>query len=303
MSDAQPGGKPAEQLKGANDASRPQQPDKYSRPTVPRVEDFGDVVKNDDQDASLEDLVQFLKKTPPPPSNYMSIPDDFSGSSEEDKWDKLKTKVFRRPSKTRKKPPPRIMLPDSAVAATTIGGYRYIAISIPTERSALAPISALRCPVDDRLEAAFHRDVNSRFGMWKALPASRVVTVLNPVPEDRRESMSSGSLPSIASDRPEQATALSDPAMRKRPHTVSLSPGKEKRYAPGKPRGLAKSRSVRNTHPASQISDLTGIPQSSEEPHTSKAITSEKNEPGPSSRGSHIKTAPTGIDQANEEYG
>ncbi|KAI0487495.1 hypothetical protein F4859DRAFT_510065 [Xylaria cf. heliscus] len=296
MSDTRPVGQPTEGPEPDKGASRPQQQhSSYSRPTVPRVEDFGDVAQSGDGDVGLKDLIEFFQKTPPPLSNFMSIPDHFSSSSsEEDKWDKFKTKVFRRPSKkARKKRPPVIMLPDSAVAARTTDGHRYIAISIPTEHSPLEPRPSSRYPVYDSMEAMFHRDVNSKFGMWKTAPATRLVTVLNPVPEDRRESMSSGSPLSTTVEQPDQMTALSQPSMRKRAHTVSISPSHEQRYTPGKGKDPARNRSVSDPHAANAV-----LPQSNERQHISRPTTAGKSEPGPSRQYEHTPTSPKDIDAA-----
>ncbi|KAI5867801.1 hypothetical protein GGS23DRAFT_593077 [Durotheca rogersii] len=83
----------------------------------------------------LGDLADFLRG-PPPPGNFMSIPDDFSTSPlVGSRW-----KIFRffhKRRKGKKHPPPIIKLPDSAVSARTSSGLRHIAISIPTEHSHL----------------------------------------------------------------------------------------------------------------------------------------------------------------------
>ncbi|KAI1126165.1 hypothetical protein F5Y10DRAFT_267407 [Nemania abortiva] len=252
MFDTQPEGKPAEQLDEGG-GSRPQQ-----HRTVPGGEDLGNVSKNGTPNAGLMDLIQFFKKTPPPPTNLMSIPDNFSASSEEDKWDKFKTKVFRRrSSKNKKRRPPIIMLPDSAVAARSTDGHRYIEISIPTEHSPMAPLPNSQYPIYDSVEAAFHREVNSRFGMWKNVPSNRPVTVLNPVFEDHRESASTTSLPSTASEQPGQKTVIPGRTMRIRPHSVSLLPSREQRYTPRNSRDLVKIRSAGDARPVSQPSDPT----------------------------------------------
>ncbi|KAI1181292.1 hypothetical protein F4777DRAFT_585196 [Nemania sp. FL0916] len=266
MSETQPveqGQGPAEHLKDDSGALRlrPQLVGSYTRPDVPRPGEVGDVVEERRRSSGLRELIQFFRKAPPPPTNFMSIPDDFSTSSEEDKWGKFKTRVFRRSSssrRSRKRRPPVIMLPDSAVAARTTGGHRYIAISIPTEHSPLAPLSGSQYPVYDSVEAAFQREVNSRFGMWKNPPAAnRPVTVLNPVPEDLRESMSFSSLPSTAPERHGHSTALPSRAMRNRPHTVSLLPSREQRYTPRKSRRLTKCKSTGDARAIAEASEST----------------------------------------------
>ncbi|KAH8162674.1 hypothetical protein CIB48_g5580 [Xylaria polymorpha] len=293
MSDTRSEDKPTKRPEGDKAVvSRPQEHATSSCPTIPGADDFGDASQSSDGDIGLKDLIQFFRKTPPPPTNLMSIPDHFSSSSEEDKWDKFKTRVFRRPSnKLRKRRPPIIMLPDSAVAARTTDGHRYIAISIPTEHSPLEPRPASRYPVYDSVEAVFHRDINSKFGMWKPSPAHRVVTVLNPVPEDLCESMSSGSALSTAFEQPDQPTALSQPSMRKRAHTVSLLPSQEQRYTPGKAKDTARSRSV--SDPRS-----VPIPQSSKEKDAPVSETAEKSEPGPSRQDEPAAAASKDIDGA-----
>ncbi|KAI0877892.1 hypothetical protein GGS24DRAFT_509902 [Hypoxylon argillaceum] len=280
-------------LGGDGGASQAQQNGTYSPRTVPGIEEIGNVSENGTPNAGLRDLIQFFKKTPPPPNNFMSIPDNFSTSSEEDKWDKFKTKVFRRrSSKSRKHRPPLTMLPDSAVSSRTTDGHRYIAISIPTEHSHLAPLPNSQYPIYDSVEAAFHREVNSRFGMWKNAPTNRPVTVLNPVLEERRESMSASSVLSTASERPGQSIVIPGRAMRARPHSVSLVPSREQRYIPRKERDLVKVRSAGDAPPAPQSSEPTTTPQSSERQRDPMPRTTEMNALGPSRQHSSGK-APT----------
>ncbi|KAI1755722.1 hypothetical protein F4782DRAFT_550826 [Xylaria castorea] len=292
MSDTQLKGKPTKRREGAKGTSQPQKHESYPHPGVPRVEDFGEVAQSGNADIGVKDLIQFFRKTPPPRTNFMSIPDDISGSSEEDKWDKFKTKVFRRPSKKgRRKRPPVIMLPDSAVAARTTDGHRYIAISIPMEYSPLELRPAFQDPVFDSVEAAFQRNVNSKFGMWKISPANRLVTVLNPVPEELRESLSSSSPLSTGFEQSDQATALSAPSMRQRAHSVSLSPGQEQRCTPGKAKEPARHRSASDPHTAPSTR-----PQNSEGKHASMSATAEKSEPGPSRKDVPVVTVTSSKD-------
>ncbi|KAI0458068.1 hypothetical protein F5B21DRAFT_520020 [Xylaria acuta] len=294
MADRRSEGKSTKQLEGGESASQLQKRAKYSHPTVPMVEDFGEAAQSGNAEVGIKDLVQFFRKTPPPPTNFMSIPDNFSGSSGEDKWDKFKTKVFRRPSKKiRKRRPPLIILPDSAVAARTTDGHRYIAISIPTEQSPLEPRPTSQYPVYGSVEAAFQQDVNSKFGMWKISPANRLVTVLNPVPEDLRESTSSGSPLSTAFEQPDPETALSAPSARKRAHTVSLSPRQEQRYTPRKAKDPARNRSISDPHTASPT-----IPQGNEGKRGSTSQTAETSEPEPSRQNVPSATASKDIGAA-----
>ncbi|KAI0968772.1 hypothetical protein F4678DRAFT_185378 [Xylaria arbuscula] len=238
MSDARSGGEPA----------RPSQHGLYSHPTVPKVEDFGDTGQGNGQDTGIQDLIQFLKKTPPPPTNYMSEPDNFNSGSEDDTWDRFKKTFFRyrRKVRKRKRRPPVIMLPDSAVSARTTGGHRYIAISIPTQHSPLAPLPSAQYPIYDSIETAFQREANSMFGIGKKPPPSRPVTVLNPVAEDR-ESMSSSS---HVSERQEKPTGLTSPSRRARSHSIPLLPSQEQRFTlrgdPAKRRSASSVRSARS---------------------------------------------------------
>ncbi|KAI0395599.1 hypothetical protein F5Y17DRAFT_474290 [Xylariaceae sp. FL0594] len=193
------------------------------------------------QDESTEngtiDLVQFLKKTPPPPTNYMSVPDDASSnsSSEEDKWDKLKVKLFRHhhghQPRSRRRRPPLIRLPDSAVAATTTEGHRYIAISIPKEYSHLSPLPNSQYPVYDSIDANLRREINSRFGPWRNLPPNRLVTALNPVTEDKEPSQTSNR-PSSQRPRSAHVRVLDIQRRRPRPRLSSLPSAEEQRYTP-----------------------------------------------------------------------
>lgn len=92
--------------------------------------------------SSLKTLIDFLRNTPPPPGNFMSVP-DASDETPEQHRKRLTLWPFRKKSKNREKSekaPGLIKLPDSAVAGTTIGGYRHIAISIPIEYAHLEPV-------------------------------------------------------------------------------------------------------------------------------------------------------------------
>ncbi|KAI0535985.1 hypothetical protein GGR58DRAFT_416884 [Xylaria digitata] len=279
----------ARQLEGDRGASRPlQHHNHYSRPTVPRVEDFGDMAQGDDLDAGVNELIQFLKTTPPP-TNYMSIPDDFGGSSEDDKWDKFKRKVFRRRRKAQKRRPPIIVLPESAVSARTIEGHRYIAISIPVQHSPLAPLPNSQYPVYDSVEAAFQREINSILGQRKKSPARRPVTVLNPVAEDH-ESLSSSSPAPTVSEQSEQPTILTSPSRRARSHSLSLLPSQEQRYNPQNVRNPSKSKSVESTPSTAQLFDLDPMMRKSGEKHTRTPTTAETSAPGPSSK--HVTADP-----------
>ncbi|KAI0147493.1 hypothetical protein GGR57DRAFT_253142 [Xylariaceae sp. FL1272] len=240
-----------------------------SSPALAGGNGLHDVVEYDGFDNGYMDLIQFLKR-PPPRSNYMSVPDSFSSSSEDDKWHKLKHKVLRQQRKNRKRPP-TIKLPDSAVAATTIGGHRHIAISIPLQYSPLAALPASQYPVYDSIEAAFRREVESRFESCRSNPSERTGTVLNPVAEDRESLSSVAVSPGASLQLQEHQTALSPPPKRARPHSVALLPSQEQRYNPNKPRDVAKRRSLAGSGPVSRISDPTGAPESKPEPTSQHA--------------------------------
>ncbi|KAI2639345.1 hypothetical protein GGS21DRAFT_425935 [Xylaria nigripes] len=240
--------RPAEQLEKDNGVSSSRQNDSRSCSAIPKTDDLRG------PDAEMRDLIEFFKKTPPPPTNYMSIPDESSGS-EQDRWQKLKKKVFRSRRKTPKWRPPVIMLPDSAVSARTTDGHRYIAISIPTEYSHLAPLSNSQYPVYDSIEAAFQREINSRFGMWKRPPSNRVVAVLNPVAEDRRKSRSVRSRPPAAAS-----------SRRARPRSISLTPTQQQRYTPGKASRLGKTKSLGAASRGPRFTDVSAESQTSGDP-------------------------------------
>ncbi|AEO65081.1 uncharacterized protein THITE_2111685 [Thermothielavioides terrestris NRRL 8126] len=83
----------------------------------------------------VEDLIDFFRNTPPPPGNFVSTPDPLDEKPKENK--RFAFWPFRRKAnvagKEARAAPRRIKLPDSAVAGTTVDGYRHIAISIPIE--------------------------------------------------------------------------------------------------------------------------------------------------------------------------
>ncbi|KAF7519495.1 hypothetical protein G7054_g13086 [Neopestalotiopsis clavispora] len=88
----------------------------------------------DPRDAeNMRYLMEFLRRTPPP-GNHMSVADNFDDTSSRktSRWRRI-LNPFRR--KSRRSRPITIQLPDSAVASTTSGGYRHIAISIPVEHT------------------------------------------------------------------------------------------------------------------------------------------------------------------------
>ncbi|KAL3422319.1 hypothetical protein PVAG01_06475 [Phlyctema vagabunda] len=105
---------------------RPRSPPKFrnSRRPTPR-----DPALLEDDRQGIQELADFLRTKEPPPNHYMSIPEAPTKS--------LASKrsilnFFQRRSSRSSKPPKLIKLPDTAVASTTSGGFRHIAISIPT---------------------------------------------------------------------------------------------------------------------------------------------------------------------------
>ncbi|KAI0475924.1 hypothetical protein GGR56DRAFT_442977 [Xylariaceae sp. FL0804] len=145
-----------------------------------------------EKDDGFQDLIRLLQKTPPP-GNFMSIPDNVSSSSEDEKWNRFKIKMLRKRRKPRKARPPTIRLPDSAVASKTIAGHRHIAISIPLEHSHLARLENSQYPVYHSLEADFQREVENRLGPMRHPVHHHPGTRLRTVREDR-ESLSSVSM-------------------------------------------------------------------------------------------------------------
>lgn len=78
-----------------------------------------------------------------------------SGSKKKGLWRKRSVSQLQRErsvsslntrGKTKRRRPPRIKLPDTAVAGTTTGGFRHIAISIPIEHAHLSPGQQYRFP-------------------------------------------------------------------------------------------------------------------------------------------------------------
>ncbi|KAK5633958.1 hypothetical protein RRF57_009672 [Xylaria bambusicola] len=238
MSDERPQSESATQPEGDLDASHPRRGN-ITHPHVSKfVEASDEISQGGGPETSVLDLIQFLTKTPPPPSNYMSLPDN-SSSGSEDRWDRLKKKIFRYRGKARKRRPPVITLPDSAISARTTGGHRYIAISIPLQHSPLAPLSNPQYPVYDSIEAAFEKEANSIFGAPKKPFPTRLVPVLNPVAEGRESTASSSPERST-----QQTTALTGASRRARSQSIPPLPSQEQRYTPRKPIHLSKSKSV-----------------------------------------------------------
>ncbi|KAK3331015.1 hypothetical protein B0H66DRAFT_85166 [Apodospora peruviana] len=105
-------------------------------------------IKKANERDNAKDLIEFLRTTSPPPQNYMSVAYNMGEKREKKKripiWaicERLRArkgkKVAAKNAQPTTPPPALLMLPDSAVAGRTIGGHRYIAISIPVEHAHL----------------------------------------------------------------------------------------------------------------------------------------------------------------------
>ncbi|KAK8125629.1 uncharacterized protein PG998_001388 [Apiospora kogelbergensis] len=169
---------------------------------------FRELLGETGRDNDLLDMLEFLRRTPPP-DNYMSVPENFSVSSAEDEKWKSKFKVFRSKRKSRRKrrKTPIIRLPDTAVAGQTTDGHRHIAISIPLEYTHFGPDPPTQYPVFDTSGLDLVREIEARFGPIRTSTGERgTVTVLRPVEEDREsfisEPTSQSHNSSIPQDRP-----------------------------------------------------------------------------------------------------
>ncbi|KAI0847628.1 hypothetical protein F5Y00DRAFT_270987 [Daldinia vernicosa] len=153
-----------------------------------------------------EGLADFFRSEPPP-GNFMSIPDDVSVYSVHKKWDMFK--VFGKRRKSRKRQPPLIRLPDTAISARTISGHRYIAISVPSGNSHSESIPTQQQSALRPIGAKFQQEIGSEHS-----PASNRnihnIQVSRPVTGDR-ESQSSASLAPRSLRQPEAFTFLASP--------------------------------------------------------------------------------------------
>ncbi|KAH9888707.1 hypothetical protein F4778DRAFT_406685 [Xylariomycetidae sp. FL2044] len=209
-----------------------------SRQVGGRGNDEGDHEEgHDDERRSIDNPMRNILdvlSTAPPPGHFMSIPDHLSSSSEDEIWKKFK--VFRKRQKGRRKRskprPPVIQLPDSAVAATTIGGYRHIAISIPFEYSYLGPLHPSGYTTRESMEEASEREVDTTLRIPRNWASYGAGTVLKPVAEDR-ETISTTSPSPKVSPRSERHTALAAPPRR----TSSDSPTRSAQQRPPTRRG------------------------------------------------------------------
>ncbi|OTA56904.1 hypothetical protein K449DRAFT_468194 [Hypoxylon sp. EC38] len=149
-----------------------------------------------------EDLVDFFR-SPPPPGNFMSIPDDFSISSADGKWGVFK--VFRKRRKGKRRKPPLIKLPDSAVSARTIDGHRYIAISIPSNYAHSDEV-----PSQDRSSGIVKETSHQTADSTRSQTSSHGKKIPKPFGEDHG-SLSSVSLAAKKGTHPEETTRLAPP--------------------------------------------------------------------------------------------
>lgn len=115
----------------------------------------------------------------------MSIPESDSGSLHSVKKSALN--IFGRKISRKKKGQRLMQLPDSAVAAKTLGGYRHIAISIPIEHDHLDHDRPVR-------------PLPTRSGSFKPSSGPGAVTIMKPVEETRESDSSHRSSPPRNSD-------------------------------------------------------------------------------------------------------
>jgi hypothetical protein len=130
----------------------------------------------------MKALADFLMKSEPPPNNWIS------NQSDDDKsLSNIKRSTFKLFGKKKNKKPPKppklLQLPDSAVAAKTIGGARHIAISIPIEHDHFDEKKPPQPPIQRR-----------SYSQPKLSSERAAVTILKPVAELRESS--SSNLPS-----------------------------------------------------------------------------------------------------------
>ncbi|KAF3063850.1 hypothetical protein GL218_02366 [Daldinia childiae] len=168
-----------------------------------------------------EGLADFFRRDPPP-GNFMSIPDDVSVYSVHKKWDMFK--VFGKRRKSRKRQPPIIRLPDTAISARTISGHRYIAISVPSGNSHSESIPTQEHSTLGSIGAKSRQGIGSEHS-----PTSgHNIQVQRPVTRDR-ESQSSVSLAPMSSRQPEAFTLLAPPP--RKVSVLSTVPSQEETHS------------------------------------------------------------------------
>ncbi|KAI2781436.1 hypothetical protein F4815DRAFT_79445 [Daldinia loculata] len=170
---------------------------------------------------SEEGLADFLRREPPP-GNFMSIPDDVSVYSVHKKWDMFK--VFGKRRKSRKRQPPLIRLPDTAISARSISGHRYIAISIPSGNSHSESIPTQQHSTLRPIGVKPRQGIGSEH----SLTPDNIIQAPRPVTGDR-ESQSSASLASRSLRQPEEFTLLAPPP--RKVSALSTVPSQEETYS------------------------------------------------------------------------
>ena len=143
-----------------------------------------------------EELIEFFREIPPPPGNFMSMPDTTDENFEK-KHKRTLSSIwpFGKKSKPESKEMSGLMkLPDSAVAGTTMAGHRHIHISIPVEYDHPEPIvDALGVPrANPRMESngADYSDTMS-FESHEFILASR--DLLSPHQDEGNHGLDQGS--------------------------------------------------------------------------------------------------------------
>ncbi|KAI8957140.1 hypothetical protein F5Y11DRAFT_352881 [Daldinia sp. FL1419] len=156
-----------------------------------------------ERDNPEEGLADFFRREPPP-GNFMSIPDDVSVYSVHNKWDMFK--VFKKKRKKRKRQPPLIKLPDTAISSRTVGGHRYIAISIPSGQLNSDPAPAQQSSEPRPTKPEPPKETEPE----QSPTPNREIQAPRPVTRDR-ESQSSASLAPRSLRQPEALTLLAPP--------------------------------------------------------------------------------------------
>ena len=184
------------------------------------------------------ELADFLINTPPPRGNCMSSPLDVRSTFSDDSATTTKKRSFRvrkpRAFRSHRLLPPRqplkLRLPDCAVAATTIGGARFIAISIPIEASQFGDYPRSQYPIFTESRNTAATSSTGCVGLIRAcipsLPSTKPLAALSEAPESSSSPPRAPSQPPLLSWSPPKSPALmaqqSPPAGQ--PRSVSSSP-------------------------------------------------------------------------------
>jgi hypothetical protein len=153
-----------------------------ARPSFHQRHSSNETALLDENRDSMKALADFLMKSEPPPNNWISNQSDDDKSLSHIKRSAFKL-FGKKKNKKRPKPPRLLQLPDSAVAAKTIGGARHIAISIPIEHDHFDEKKPPQPPIQRR-----------SYSQPKLSSERAAVTILKPVAELRESS--SSNLPS-----------------------------------------------------------------------------------------------------------